>query len=41
MPFKFTGTLTKVEFKLGGDQLSPQKQAERDRLGRDIALRVQ
>jgi hypothetical protein len=41
MPFKFSGTLNKVEFKLGGDQLNPQKQAELDQLGRDIALRVQ
>ena len=40
MPFKFSGTLNKVEFKLGGDQLNPQKQAELDQLGRDIALRV-
>jgi len=41
MPFKFSGTLKKVEFKLGDDQLSPQKQAELEQLGRDIALRMQ
>jgi arylsulfatase len=41
MPFKFSGTLKKVEFKLGDDQLSPQKQAELEQLGKDIALRMQ
>jgi arylsulfatase len=41
MPFKFSGTLKKVEFKLGDDQLSPEKQAELEQLGRDIALRMQ
>ena len=41
MPFKFSGTLKKVEFKLGDNQLSPQKQAELEQLGRDIALRMQ
>jgi arylsulfatase A-like enzyme len=41
MPFKFSGTLKKVEVKLGADQLSPQKRGELEQLRRDFALRVQ
>ena len=41
MPFKFTGTLRKVEIKLGLDQLTPEKRGELERLRRDFALAVQ
>jgi len=41
MPFKFSGTLKKVEVKLGGDQLSPQKRGELEQLKKDFALRMQ
>ena len=41
MPFKFTGTLRKVEIKLGADELTPEKQGELERLGRDFALQMQ
>jgi arylsulfatase A-like enzyme len=41
MPLKFTGTLRKVEIELGADELTPEKQGEVERLGRDFALRMQ
>jgi arylsulfatase len=41
MPFKFTGTLGKVEIELGDDGLTPEKQGELEQLGRDFALRMQ
>jgi arylsulfatase A-like enzyme len=41
MPFKFTGTLNKVEIKLGANQLSPDKRGELKQLQKDFALRVQ
>jgi hypothetical protein len=41
MPFRFSGTLGKVEVKLGADQLSPQKRGELERLKRDFAFRSQ
>ena len=41
MPFKFTGTLGKVEVQLGADQLTPQKRGELERLKRDFAFRSQ
>jgi len=41
MPFKFNGTLRKVEIKLGADQLSPQKRGELERGTRALALRMQ
>ena len=41
MPFKFTGTLRKVEIELGADELTPEKQGELERLRRDFALRMQ
>src|SRR6266478_6486343 len=41
MPFKFSGTLNKVEVKLGDDQLSPQKRGELEQLKKDFALRMQ
>ena len=41
MPFEFSGTLYKVEVKLGDDQLSPQKRGEREQLKKDFALRMQ
>jgi hypothetical protein len=41
MPFQFTGTLRKVDIKLGTDQLSPEKQAELAGLKKDLQLRVQ
>jgi hypothetical protein len=40
MPFKFTGTLNKVEIDLGANQLTPEKRGELDRLKRDFALRM-
>jgi hypothetical protein len=33
MPFKFTGTLEKVEIELGPDQLTPQQRGELARRG--------
>ena len=41
MPFKFNGTLRKVEIKPGLDQLTPEKRGELERLRRDFALAVQ
>jgi arylsulfatase A-like enzyme len=41
MPFKFSGTLKKVEVKLGDDQLGPQKRGELEQLKKDFALRMQ
>ncbi|MGC1561835.1 MAG: arylsulfatase [Bradyrhizobium sp.] len=41
MPFEFSGTLKKVEVKLGDDQLSPQKRGELEQLKKDFALRMQ
>jgi arylsulfatase len=41
MPFKFSGTLKKVEVKLGADQLSPQKRGELEQLKKDFAIRMQ
>jgi hypothetical protein len=38
MPFKFTGTLRKVEIKLGADQLTPNQRGELQRLRRERAL---
>jgi arylsulfatase A-like enzyme len=41
MPFKFSGTLNKVEVRLGASQLSPDKRGELQQLQKDFALRVQ
>jgi hypothetical protein len=41
MPFKFSGTLHKVEIDLGPDLLTPQKHGELKRLQWDYAMRVQ
>ena len=41
MPFKFSGTLNKVDIHLGADQLTPQKRGELELLKKDFALRVQ
>jgi len=41
MPFKFTGTLNKVDVHLGADQLTPQKRGELELLKKDFALRMQ
>jgi arylsulfatase len=41
MPFKFDGTLNKVEIELGPDQLTPQKRGELERLKWEYAMRVQ
>jgi arylsulfatase len=41
MPFKFTGTLKKVDFKLGEDKLSLKVQGEFQRLRREHALATQ
>jgi hypothetical protein len=38
MPFKFTGTLRKVEIKLGANQLTPNQRGELQRLRRERAL---
>jgi hypothetical protein len=39
MPFKFEGTIEKVE--VGPDQLTPQQRGELERLKRDFATAVQ
>jgi len=41
MPFRFSGTLHKVEIKLGANQLTPQNRGELEQRQRDFALRVQ
>ena len=41
MPFKFSGTLSKLDVDLGPDQLTPQKRGELERLKRDFAFRNQ
>jgi Sulfatase len=41
MPFRFSGTLNKVEIDLGADGLTPEKHGELERLQRDYAMRVQ
>jgi arylsulfatase A-like enzyme len=41
MPFKFSGTLSKVVIDLGANQLTPEKRGELERLKRDFALRMQ
>jgi arylsulfatase A-like enzyme len=41
MPFKFSGTLKRVEVELGNDHLTPRQRGELDLLNRDLALRVQ
>ena len=41
MPFKFTGTLEKVQIKLGPNELTPQQLGELEQLKRDFALAVQ
>jgi hypothetical protein len=41
MPFKFSGTLNKVEIDLGNDGLPPEKHGEVERLQREYAFRVQ
>ena len=41
MPFKFTGTLRKVEIKLGEDKLTPNQRGELHRLQRERALATQ
>jgi arylsulfatase A-like enzyme len=41
MPFKFSGTLNKLDVDLGPDQLTPQKRGELERLKRDFAFRNQ
>jgi hypothetical protein len=41
MPFKFTGTLEKVEIKLGPNELTSQQRGELEQLKRDFALAVQ
>ena len=41
MPFKFTGTLEKVQIKLGPNELAPQQRGELEQLKRDFALAVQ
>jgi hypothetical protein len=41
MPFKFIGTLEKVEIKLGPNELTPQQRGELEQLKREFALAVQ
>jgi arylsulfatase len=41
MPFKFSGTLKKVEFELDSDKLTPGQRGELRLLKKDFALRVQ
>jgi arylsulfatase len=41
MPFKFTGTLEKIEIKLGPDMLTPTQRGELKRLQREVALLAQ
>jgi hypothetical protein len=41
MPFKFTGTLSKVEVDLGADPLTPKQKGELEQRKIDYALRVQ
>jgi hypothetical protein len=41
MPFRFAGTLNKVEIDLGTDGLTPEKHGELERLQREYAMRVQ
>jgi arylsulfatase len=41
MPFKFTGTLKKVDIDLGPDKLAPGKRGELERLRIDFAYHVQ
>jgi len=41
MPFKFTGTLNKVEIDLGANELTPQKRGELDQRKKEFALRMQ
>ena len=41
MPFKFTGNLQKVEFKLGPDALNPAEHASLHKLQMDLAMAVQ
>ena len=36
MPFKFTGTLEKVQIKLGPNELTPQQRGELEQLKRDF-----
>jgi arylsulfatase A-like enzyme len=41
MPFKFTGTVDKIEIKLGPDQLTPQQGGDLEQLKRNFALSAQ
>jgi hypothetical protein len=41
MPFKFTGTLIKVEIKLGPDKLASSQRAELLRLQKEQAIAAQ
>ena len=41
MPFKFTGTLRKVEIKLGENKLTSEERSKVQRLRRDRALATQ
>ena len=41
MPFKFSGTLSKVVIDLGADKHPPEKHGELERLKRDFALAMQ
>jgi len=41
MPFKFAGTIEKIEIKLGADKLTPEQRGELEQLKSNFALAVQ
>jgi hypothetical protein len=41
MPFAFSGTLNRVEIRLGAGRLTSEERSEVERLKRDSGLRVQ
>jgi arylsulfatase len=41
MPFKFTGSLEKVQIKVGPNELTPQQRGELEQMKREFALAVQ
>ncbi|MGB6770251.1 MAG: hypothetical protein WBE50_19595, partial [Methyloceanibacter sp.] len=41
MPFKFTGSLEKVQIKVGPNELPPQQRGELEQIKREFALAVQ
>jgi hypothetical protein len=41
MPFRFSGTLKKVDIDLGSSDLTPKQHGELEQRERDLAMRVQ